>query len=109
MGKRESQPVILDTGRISGSSLSTMNVVDVEDVDGDGVRFLGTIYILGVPHHLELIQVHVVDGIQHAVSSMMESSLDAMYEIGGEGALFSHFQTVEYKGKEYVCNVVPHQ
>jgi hypothetical protein len=80
--------------------------VELEDVDGDGARFLGTLYILGVPHHMELIQVMVGrDHVQHAVSPMMESSLDAMWEIGAEGA----FQTIELDGKEYVCNVIPHQ
>jgi hypothetical protein len=68
---------------------------------------LTTILVInGTFHHLEAIRVcEDGDGRQHAASPEFEESVDAMFQIGGEGP----FDTVSIKGDSYVLVVIPFQ
>jgi len=74
---------------------------------GDNADHLTTILVInGTLHHLEAIRIYEDDdGRQHAAAPESEETLDAMYEIGGDGP----FDTVYIKGDSYLLVVIPFQ
>lgn len=67
-------------------------------------RLLTTVYINGVPHHLEAIAVEVEDDNQKAADPAFESKFEglcAMDEADG------HYQTTEILGRKYVLAMTP--
>ena len=74
---------------------------------GEDNNHLTTILVINARfHHLEAIRVlEDEDGQQHAASPDFEESLDAMFQIGGEGP----FDTVTIRGESYVLVVIPIQ
>ncbi len=74
---------------------------------GDNADHLTTILVInGTFHHLEAIRViEDEDGRQHAASPEFEDTVDAMFQIGGDGP----FDTVSIKGDSYVLVVIPFQ
>ena len=74
---------------------------------GDNADHLTTILVInGTFHHLEAIRImEDEDGRQHAASPEFEESIDAMFQIGGEGP----FDTVTIRGERYVLVVIPFQ
>lgn len=80
--------------------------LDWSDCDDDGrQRILSTLKLGDVWFHVE--GVAVVDdnfGCQTATSAIGAEQLNALFDIGGEGA----FQTAEIDGVEYVLFLTPH-
>jgi hypothetical protein len=74
---------------------------------GDNADHLTTILVInGTFHHLEAIRIcEDEDGRQHAAAPEFEESIDAMFQIGGDGP----FDTVSIKGDSYVLVVIPFQ
>lgn len=74
---------------------------------GDDEDHLTAILVVnGTFHHLDAIRVtENDDGVQVAASHEFEETLDAMYQIGGDGP----FDTVTIRGKAYVLAVIPFQ
>lgn len=63
-----------------------------------------SIVVLGVPHHLEAIEVAVTDGVQHAADPQYEEDLTAIYQaVGAEG----HMTPVTINGRTYVLVMTP--
>jgi hypothetical protein len=74
---------------------------------GENADHLTTILVInGTFHHLEAIRVcEDEDGRQHAADPAFEESVDAMYQIGGEGP----FDTVSINGDSYLLVAIPFQ
>lgn len=74
---------------------------------GDNADHLTTILVInGTFHHLEAIRIiEDEDGRQHAASPEFEETVDAMFQIGGDGP----FDTVSIKADSYVLVVIPFQ
>lgn len=74
---------------------------------GDNADHLTTILVInGTFHHLEAIRIYEDDdGRQHAAAPEFEDSVEAMYQIGGDGP----FDTVYIKGDSYLLVVIPFQ
>ena len=73
----------------------------------DNADHLTTILVInGTFHHLEAIRIcEDEDARQHAADPAFEETIEAMYQIGGEGP----FDTVSIKGDSYVLVVIPFQ
>lgn len=90
------------------SVIHDLKIADDEWMNGgDDENHLTCVLVInGTFHHLEAIRViEDEDGIQRAASTDFEESLDAMYQIGGEGP----FDTVTIRGGTYVLVVIPFQ
>lgn len=76
-------------------------------VHGENLDHLTAILVInGTFHHLEAIRVvEDEDGIQVAASPDLTGSLDALYQLGGDGP----FDTVIIHGATYVVSVIPFQ
>lgn len=75
---------------------------------GENADHLTTILVInGTFHHLEAIRIVEDDDEQqqHASSPEFEASIDALYELGGDGP----FDTVTIRGATYVLVVIPFQ
>jgi len=74
--------------------------------EDDDDHLTAILVINGTFHHLEAIRViEDQDGIQVAASAAWSTSLDAMFEIGGDGP----FDTIAVRGGTYVVTVIPFQ
>lgn len=74
---------------------------------GDNADHLTTILVInGTLHHLEAIRIYEdEEGRQHAADPAFEESIEAMYQIGGDGP----FDTVYIKGDSYLIVAIPFQ
>ncbi len=74
---------------------------------GDNANHLTTILVInGTFHHLEAIRIYEdEDGRQRAEDPTFEETVDAMYQIGGDGP----FYTVYIKGDSYLLVAIPFQ
>ena len=89
-------------------AIRTLAIADEDWMNGgdDEDHLTAMLVVNGVFHHLEAIRViEDDDGIQAAASSAFADTLDAMYQIGGDGP----FDTVTIRGKTYVIAVIPFQ
>jgi hypothetical protein len=88
-----------------------VRVITIADDDwmngGDNADHLTTILVInGTFHHLEAIRIcEDQDGRQHAADPAFEESVEAMYQIGGDGP----FDTVYIKGDSYLLVSIPFQ
>jgi hypothetical protein len=74
---------------------------------GDTADHLTTVLVInGTFHHLEAIRIYEDDdGRQHATAPEFEETLEAMYQIGGDGP----FDTVYINSDSYLLLVIPFQ
>ena len=74
---------------------------------GDNADHLTTILVInGTFHHLDAIRIYEdEEGRQHAVDPAFKETIEAMYQIGGDGP----FDTVYIKGDSYLIVAIPFQ
>lgn len=75
---------------------------------GDGnpwTKFIGTVEIAGVPHHLEAWQVYLnSEGIQQAVDPD-----ECWYDLIADNMIEGAGRTVTIDGREYIMVLTPYQ
>ena len=89
-------------------AIRSLTIDDEDWMNGgdDDDHLTAILVVNGTFHHLEAIRVtEDEDGIQVAASFEFSDTLDAMYQIGGDGP----FDTVTIRGKTYVVAVIPFQ
>lgn len=81
-----------------------------EDVDGTGNRFLATVEIFGVPHHLEFIRVEDAPeeefcGGQRPVDPELQLNYEDL-----QGLYSGHYETLELPGVsgQFIAYMVPY-
>lgn len=81
-------------------------IFNLRDLAKDGeAGLLGTINIMGVPHHVHLIEVHVVDDLQTPVADPYDRYGDLQHCYEG---CYATVQVPGHDGKEYVVQVLPY-
>lgn len=84
----------------------TLNDDDWMNGGTDNNHLTAILVINGTYHHLEAIRIYEDDdGRQCAESPSLQDSLDAMYQLGGDGP----FDTVYINSDSYVLVVIPFQ
>lgn len=101
----------MSMGRATRTDEFDLTIPDHSWESTDDHRLLATLYINGIPHHLEAIEVdpdqlaHESGGFIQPVNDAFSDSIDAMGVINGGEA---YFHTTMINGKPYVLNMTPY-